>query len=96
MKTDRTKIDALEIPDDLKADLKELFGLIDTKESEINAMKAKVPSDSQKIVEAVDYEKFTAAQAELARLKAELASKVEQAPESEAKSILSAFSAFFE
>lgn len=95
MKIDASKIDSLEISDDLKADLKELFGSISAKETEISGMKAKLPTDSQKVVESVDYDKFVAAQAELARLKTELESKVNQAPAGEGDNILAAFSSFF-
>lgn len=73
----------LEIPEDLKAELIALFGQIDEKENELAKIRTKVPTDSQKVVESVDFDKYQSAVKELERLKSELAKKLESNEETE-------------
>lgn len=77
MKINKDSIASLEIPDDLKADIAELFGSIESKENELATLRTKVPTDSQKVVESVDFDKYTAAQKELEQLKADLQRKLD-------------------
>lgn len=73
----KDKISALEISDELKADIAALFGQIEAKETEVEGLRKKVPTDSQKVVESVDFEKFEAATKELETLKSDLAKKIQ-------------------
>lgn len=77
MKINKDSIASLEIPDDLKADLAELFGSIESKENELATLRTKVPTDSQKVVESVDFDKYTAATKELEQLKLDLQRKLD-------------------
>jgi hypothetical protein len=101
MNINRDAVNALELDDSIKKNLLELFDEIETKENEISAIKAKVPADSQKIVDEVDYKKFQDATKELSLLKEKLAKEIEtpqlQAVEVEQpKTFLNAFQSFFE
>lgn len=77
MKINKDTLTTLEISDELKADLSELFGSIEAKENELVSLRSKVPTDSQKVVESVDFDKYTAAVSELACLKTELQKKLD-------------------
>ncbi len=96
MKITKSSIAALEISDELKADLTELFGLIDTKQTEVEELRKKVPTDSQKVVESVDFDKFQSATTELEKLKGELAEKLRTQPAGTYETLISAFAPFFE
>lgn len=92
----KDKISALDISDELKADIAALFGQIEAKETEVEGLRKKVPTDSQKVVESVDFEKFETATAELAKLKSDLAKKVEtETTTEESDGISAAFPQFF-
>lgn len=95
MNLKKENIAALQIPDDLKADLLSLFDTIETKESELDKLREKVPTDSQKVVEGVDYDKYLAATEELKTLKEQLAAKLGKEGGQEGGSILTVFSSFF-
>ncbi len=96
MKINKSSIAALEISEELKADLLELFGMVETKQNEVEELRKKVPTDSQKVVESVDFDKFTAATTELEKLKTELAEKLKNQPSEVRETTLSAFAPFFE
>jgi len=89
-------LEKLEIAPELKADILALFGDIETKQTEVESMRKRVPTDSQKVVESVDYDKFTAATAELQKMKDELAAKLQREGSEESGTFLAAFSSFFE
>jgi capsule polysaccharide export protein KpsE/RkpR len=91
----KDSIAKLEIADELKADILALFGQIETQQTEVESIRKKLPTDSQKIVESVDYEKFQTATAELERLKTEMAAKLQNEAGEEGETFLAAFSAFF-
>lgn len=76
----RSDIESLEMEDERKNELLSLFDTLDEKESEIQSLRKKLPTDSQKVVDSVDYEKFTAATAELERLKAQIAESLNRPP----------------
>jgi len=95
MKLTRSTLEALEIAPELKADLLALFGDVETKESELTTLRAKMPSDSQKIVESVDFDKWEKMTGELETLKLQLAAKLENQTTADGDPILSAFSSFF-
>ncbi len=95
MKLNKAAIEALEIAPELKADVLALLGEVETKESELSAIRAKMPTDSQKIVESVDYDKFTKATEELAALKNQIAEKIGQEETKDGEPVLSAFASFF-
>lgn len=76
MKLTKEQIQALGIPDEQKTDLLSLFDSVTAKEGEIESLRKKVPTDSQKVVENVDFDKYTAAVNELETLKQELAKKL--------------------
>lgn len=95
MKLTLADLEKLEIAPELKADITELFGLAETKEKEITALRAKIPTDSQKVVSAMDHEKFVAATTELEKLKLEIAAKLETDKTGEGSALLAAFSPFF-
>lgn len=91
----KDSIAKLEIGDELKADILALFGNIETHQANLDAMRAKLPTDSQKVVESVDFDKFTAATKELEILKQELADKLAREGGEQGETFLAAFSAFF-
>ncbi len=93
-KLTKDSITALQLDETVKADLLSLFDDITTRENEIKDLRTKVPTDSQKVVNDVDFTKYEAAVKELDTLKQELASKLEKTGD-EGESILSAFSQFF-
>lgn len=92
-KLTKDSISALDLDAAIKTDLLDLFDSITEKENEISSIRAKVPTDSQKVVESVDYDKFTAAQKELGELKARL--ETELGKTDEGNDLLSAFPQFF-
>ncbi len=93
----KDKVAALEISDELKADIMELFGQIDAKENEVSSMRGKLPTDSQKVVESTDFEAFEKATKELGELKQKLADKIQtETTEKESGGMLAAFPQFFE
>ncbi len=92
----KENIDALEIAPELKADIKAIFDQIEGKETELVELKKKVPTDSQKVVESVDFAKYEAATKELDTLKSDLALKLQQEGGRAGKGILAAFPMFFE
>jgi len=93
----KDKIAALEISDELKADILALFEQVSAKETEVENLRKKVPSDSQKVVESVDFEKFEAATKELETLKADLQKKIEtETTSEESEGISAAFPQFFQ
>lgn len=73
----KDKINALEVSDEIKAGILELFGQVEAKETEVEGLRKKVPTDSQKVVESVDFERFEAATKELETLKGDLQKKIE-------------------
>lgn len=92
----KDKISSLEISDELKADITALFDQISDKETEVTELRKKVPSDSQKVVESVDFEKFEAATKELTTLKEELQKKIQtETTTEESSGISAAFPQFF-
>lgn len=95
MKLTRQSLEALEIAPELKADLLALFGDVETKETELTALRAKMPTDSQKIVESVDYAKWQTVTAELEKAKQDLAAAMENKTTNDGDPILSAFASFF-
>lgn len=95
MKLTKDTVASSELPDDIKSDLMELFGLIDTKENELAEIRKKVPTDSQKVVETVDHEKFLAATKELEYLKKKVESALIKEGSEEGDTMLSAFRSFF-
>lgn len=80
--------------DDQKADVMSLFDSIAGKDKEIETLKAKAPSDSQKVIESVDYDKLVAAQTERDELARKLREKLESA-NVETVDPMEAFNAFF-
>ena len=72
-KITREQIQGLTVEDPLKAELLSLFDGIIEREKTISNLQAKVPGDSQQIVEKVDYAAFQNAQKELAEHKQKLA-----------------------
>lgn len=96
MKLTKDQIAALVLPDDIKADIIALFSDIEAKQTEVDSIRAKLPKDSQKIVESVDYDKFVAATEELNALKKEMESKLDKDGGTAGGALLSAFAPFFE
>lgn len=92
----KDKISALEISEELKKDILALFGDIEGKQEEVENLRKKVPTDSQKVVESVDYEKFLVATTELDQMKKDLQKKLETETGSESEAALAAFPQFFE
>lgn len=95
MDLNETTINALTIGDDVKAELLKLFGQVKAKETELDKLRAKVPTDSQKVVEGVDHDRFIAATAELQALKDSMKSKLDDNATKKDAPLLAAFSAFF-
>ena len=95
MKLTKEEITKLEIPQETKDGILVLFADIETQQKEVDSIRAKMPKDSQKIVESVDYDKFVAATTELAKLKEEMAAKLNEDGGEDGESILSAFASFF-
>ena len=93
MKVTKENIQTLEIPDETKTDLLSLFDSIQGKETEITELRQKVPTDSQRIVESVDFERYKAAVAELETLKQELSKKL---PDKKGESVWDFFNFFGE
>jgi predicted nucleic acid-binding Zn-ribbon protein len=95
MKLTTSAVEALDIAPELKADVLALLGDVEKKETELSTIRAKMPTDSQKIVESVDYDKFTAATQELETLKQQLAAKLDGERDGDGDFILDAFRSFF-
>lgn len=96
-KLKKSDIENLELTPEIKADILEIFADIENKESELASLRAKIPTDSQKVVESVDYDKFVAAQNELQKLKDEMQQKIEQSTSHEkSEPFFTAFPSFFE
>lgn len=100
MNLNREKIEELELADEVKNDILSLFDNITEKENEIETLRAKLPTDSQKVVDSVDYDKFQAATNELKALKESMQQKIEtpaltQIKQDEPETFLAAFGAFF-
>lgn len=92
----KDKICTLGISDELKADILDLFSEVEAKETEVEGLRKRVPSDSQKVVESVDFEKFEAATKELDILKADLQKKLQlETTAEESSGISAAFPQFF-
>lgn len=93
MKLTKKDIEAAELVPEVKADILSLFDSVEAKESELTKLRAKVPTDSQRVVDSVDHDKFIAATKELEKLKQEMAAKLQMQPAESAG--LAAFAAFF-
>lgn len=101
MNISRNAIDGLELTPEIKSDILSLFDSIEEKESELTKLRAKIPTDSQRVVENTDYAKFESATAELEKLKQEMAKKIETpavqtAKEENPDAFLAAFAPFFD
>lgn len=92
----KADIEALQLDDKIKTDLLSLFEKIETKETELIAIRAKVPTSSQKVVESIDHDKFIAATKELETLKQSMASKLGDKGGEEGDEFLTAFASFFD
>lgn len=95
MKITKKDIEGANLAPELATEILSLFDDVKAKETEITGLRAKLPTDSQKVVESVDHQKFLDATAELERLKQEIAAKLESDGSKESDSFLTAFSAFF-
>jgi len=95
MKLSKADIEKLELTPELKTDLFSLFDEVESKQKELDKIRAKLPTDSQKVVESVDYDKFQLAQKELESLKNEMASKLAPELKDSPAPILAAFAQFF-
>jgi type I site-specific restriction endonuclease len=96
MKLNKENVLALKLAPEVEADILALLEGVTTKETELENLRKKVPTDSQKVVEGVDFDKFKAATTELEKLKKELAEKLENQPgQEEGETLLSAFASFF-
>lgn len=95
MKLTKKELESAGLAPDLLAELLSLFDDVTTKENEIATLRAKVPTDSQKVVESVDHDKFIAATAELDALKKQIEGKLLQDQSTESECLLSAFAPFF-
>jgi len=93
MKLTKDAINAMQIEEAIKVDLLALFDEITAKESELAEVKKKTPTDSQTVVEKMDYAKYQADVAELAELKSEMASKIGN--EEKGETFLTMFAGFF-
>lgn len=78
MKLTKKDIEDAGLKPELLTEVLALFDDVTVKEDELAKLRAKVPTDSQKIVESVDHEKFVAATAELEKLKTEIAAKLQR------------------
>lgn len=95
MKLTKKDIETANLAPELTAEIMSLFDDVEKKESELTKLRAKIPTDSQKVVESVDHDKFLAATKELEELKNKIASKLQEDATEESEGVLSAFSAFF-
>ena len=93
-KLTKSDIEKLELAPELKTDILGLFTEIETRSSELETMRSKLPTDSQKVVENIDFEKFQTATAELEKMKTELVQKIPS--DEQGGNFLSAFAPFFE
>lgn len=75
-KITREQIQGLTVEEPLKIELLGLFDGITEREQTITNLQSKVPKDSQRVVEEVDFQAFTKAQSELAAYKQKLAEKL--------------------
>ncbi len=95
MKLTKSDIEKLEMTPELKVDILGMFDEVESKQKELDKIRAKLPTDSQKVVENVDYAKFEQAQKDLEALRNEMASKLAPKLEGSDKTVLSAFAQFF-
>lgn len=91
----KTDLEKLEIAPELKASILELFGEIETRETALDNMRKKVPTDSQTVVNSVDHTKFLEATKELETLKQKMADKLASDGTEESDNFLYAFRSFF-